>query len=199
MPLTYRQIKGSALTIEEGDANIEYLDNKIDTKADDADVVHNTGNETVAGIKTLSNKLVITDATASTAYTNGSLVVDGGVGIAGDTFSNGNFYSNGIAGTPFTWGISGARAGTNLAGSPLILYAGLGTGTGTASYFSFYTSTPTTTGTTTQAAAARVRIGAYGVGISASLDTSSAPNESLVNDAGVLKWKDSGGVLRSLY
>ena len=54
------------------------------------------GAVTLSGTNTSSGQLKVTNATASSAYNNGALTVSGGVGIAGDTYSNGNLN---VAGT----------------------------------------------------------------------------------------------------
>lgn len=56
MTLVYRSVKGSPLTKEEADGNIEHLDeNKI----------NNTGNETIAGVKTFSSSPIVPTATTA--------------------------------------------------------------------------------------------------------------------------------------
>lgn len=58
-----------------------------------------TGTQTIAGIKTLSNKLTITDTTASTSSTTGALLVpNGGIGIGGNLWIGSYFNVNASTG-----------------------------------------------------------------------------------------------------
>eukprot|EP00122_Pirum_gemmata_P015836 Pgem_evm5s14806 len=46
-----------------------------------------TGNESVAGQKTFTNAMIISDSTAATSVSTGSLIISGGVGISGSVFA----------------------------------------------------------------------------------------------------------------
>lgn len=50
---------------------------------------------TGTGVVTTGSVMTVTNATASTAYNNGALVVSGGVGVSGNVNSNGNIYAAG--------------------------------------------------------------------------------------------------------
>lgn len=71
------------------------LQSDIDSRASDSNTVHKTGNESIAGIKTL------TDSTQSTTKDDGCLVLDGGLGveknvnIGGDVVITGGLQVNG--------------------------------------------------------------------------------------------------------
>ncbi len=150
-------------------------------------------------------RLFITNSTASGTGT-GALVVTGGISAADITIAGsivsagGNFFSTNVNITDAYFGRNGSLSGTNLGGGSLMIQSGLGTGNATGSIIELRTPTPrVTSDSTDQTLVARMRVNAFGIYIAASADTASASNNSLVNDAGVLKWKDNSGVLNLLY
>ena len=69
------------LCIPQSDAGVWRLTSTDSTK------VSLTGDETVAGVKTFSSQLIVSDSTASTSPTTGSIKTAGGLGAAGAIFS----------------------------------------------------------------------------------------------------------------
>jgi hypothetical protein len=83
------------------------------TAANDANVVHTTGNESIAGIKTFS------DTTQSTSVSSGAVVVNGGVGITKNLYVGGDIN---IAGNLTIGGTSTIVNAQNLSVSDNMIY-----------------------------------------------------------------------------
>lgn len=83
------------------------------TAANDASVVHTTGNETIAGIKTFSS------TTQSTSISTGAVVIGGGVGIAKNLYVGGNLN---IAGNLTIGGTTTTVNAQNLSVSDNMIY-----------------------------------------------------------------------------
>ena len=55
-----------------------------------SNIVDTLTNQTIGGLKTFTNDMLITSTTESTNITTGALIVKGGVGIGGNLYVNGN-------------------------------------------------------------------------------------------------------------
>ena len=86
--------------------------NALDLKADDSAVVHNTGNETVAGIKTFSSSPIVPTPTTDMQSATKKYVDDNAGGIS-DAPSDGNTYGRKNAAWQQTPSGSGTTSGTN--------------------------------------------------------------------------------------
>lgn len=74
-------LKGDGTWEELGVSSVSGLQTALDAKADDSATVHNTGNETVAGVKTFSSQIIVPNGLSSTIGVSGNtgrIVLTGG-------------------------------------------------------------------------------------------------------------------------
>jgi hypothetical protein len=140
----------SLTSINLGDA-LDELDNKT---------VHRSGIETIAGNKTFSDLVSLTNSTVSTSTTTGAITISGGIGVNSNSFFNDIFNNNCISSIASISPLvrPNTVSGSNIAGISLILQSGLGTGTGALSNILFNTANTGSSGSTVQAVTEKMRL-----------------------------------------
>lgn len=91
----------------------------VNFQPDGSTIVLNISNE----ITTFTNQLIVTNTIQSTSPTSGALVIDGGLGVIGNTFINGNLSVNSITGN---LNFNSTRISTGYSSGALFLLGGLG-------------------------------------------------------------------------